>query len=403
MRMIRIINFLLIIMVVMNCNVISAQSLFRQFFPIFSKRLNARIQDVREKRSSHKIGIASADYIRDSIRNSMKQIEVDAYDKIDKMLWDKKWDEIPLFISRFNFANKGVGLVITKVIGSYGNGISRSISTLDVVVEYLQTIEYFEQRENEFDTLNMILCNNYEIPLIYKDLMGVMLHDYKRILNSMIGSGAIREYKRECLSSRMVVYIDSTRAATIKRYNDMVFLYNNNKPIWGLDEKREEEEELRILKEQKIAYELREKEKLQEQKIAYEQRRIKREEDRLEKIRSRDALQYVLNDGEYKALQITCNILKSIEKKNNCEASINREKKYSNKYGVVNLTKLNNMKQSIMNCDATIALESKRYRELTGRSFNSSNWQRKVKTCDKELVDLRKILEEGYLKSLNSY
>ena len=62
-----------------------------------------------------------------------------------------------------------------------------------------------------------------------------------------------------------------------------------------------------------------------------------------------------------------------MDRNRKAEARMAEERRYSNKYGTINLTLLDNYKQSIKRNDRYIARDKAAYKKLTKKSFNPNN------------------------------
>jgi hypothetical protein len=87
----------------------------------------------------------------------------------------------------------------------------------------------------------------------------------------------------------------------------------------------------------------------------------------------------------------TCAIcIRTVDKKN-IEQAIREENKYGNKYGVVNLTKIDRYKQAIIQIDYTLADEKKEYKKVAGKLFDKARCKNvTADTCNDDLDKLQK-------------
>ena len=95
-----------------------------------------------------------------------------------------------------------------------------------------------------------------------------------------------------------------------------------------------------------------------------------------------------------------CNICEFLDEKRNLEEAIEHEKRYSKKYGVTNLSKIESYKQSIMQIDELIPQQKKEYKKYSGKTFDTAQCRNKklIETCgeneDKLQKEIRRIIEE---------
>jgi hypothetical protein len=73
--------------------------------------------------------------------------------------------------------------------------------------------------------------------------------------------------------------------------------------------------------------------------------------------------------------KIAGNLCNLINRKKYYEEAIIREKEYSEKYGVINLSKIDEYKQEIIQIDAAIIKYSQLYKEKYGKEFNIDEWK----------------------------
>lgn len=92
---------------------------------------------------------------------------------------------------------------------------------------------------------------------------------------------------------------------------------------------------------------------------------------------------------EYVLLKSSCSICNLTETKKEIEKAIADEKSYSNKYGVINLSKMDKYKQQIMQIDQLVAEYKKDYKKQTGKAFNTTQCKSKKLTedCDESKQD----------------
>lgn len=84
----------------------------------------------------------------------------------------------------------------------------------------------------------------------------------------------------------------------------------------------------------------------------------------------REARQKAEETVEYKSTESACSICSCLEQNVLSEQAISEEKKYSKKYGVINLSKIDSIKQSIMLCDSTIREQRTTYFKITKKKFD---------------------------------
>lgn len=105
----------------------------------------------------------------------------------------------------------------------------------------------------------------------------------------------------------------------------------------------------------------------------------------------RDMSEKVSETPAYITQGSACIICGYIVEKKRLEEAIEDEKSYSNKYGVVNLSKIDRDKQYIIQIDQLMADKKKIYKKQTGNSFDTSQCSAiKLETCDDQLSRLQK-------------
>jgi hypothetical protein len=110
------------------------------------------------------------------------------------------------------------------------------------------------------------------------------------------------------------------------------------------------------------------------------------------------AYEKATEESEYVVLKASCSICSLSEGKREIEKAIADEKSYSNKYGVINLSKMDNYKQQIMQIDQIVAENKKEYKKQTGKAFNASQCKSKKMTEDCEEGNQDKIYKQIALK-----
>ncbi len=153
-------------------------------------------------------------------------------------------------------------------------------------------------------------------------------------------------------------------------------------------------------KNEELAFELRQKEeekKEQEQKekIALQNAALE-ENNKLWDKADKMALESV----EYQTQNIMCNMCEQINERETSLKGMALEEKYSQKYGVMNLSLLDSYKQNIKNDDLGIASLKKAYREVTHRNFNANICKKVSADCFGTLEDLEKKLDDQNYKAL---
>lgn len=111
----------------------------------------------------------------------------------------------------------------------------------------------------------------------------------------------------------------------------------------------------------------------------------------------RSAVEWASNNSEYKEPEITCEICQSLENKKEHEEAITKEKSYSRKYGVVNLSSIEESKVGIIRCDDLIREKSIEYRTITNTKFTSTSCSKIRLPCDELLENIKNGLVEKYL------
>ncbi len=142
---------------------------------------------------------------------------------------------------------------------------------------------------------------------------------------------------------------------------------------------------------------------IQHEKYLHEQESRKQEEELKKQKESewqwgqeadkllRDADERSLETPEYIVQGSSCNICGYIVEKKRLEKVIEEEKSYSNKYGVVNLGKIDRDKQYIIQIDQILADKKKIYKKHAGKNFDTSQCRTtKLETCDDKLGKLQK-------------
>ncbi len=143
--------------------------------------------------------------------------------------------------------------------------------------------------------------------------------------------------------------------------------------------------------------------KIHAKEIEEEEQRSKKEEElRAQREKERTWEQEadnLLRDAEEKALETPKyivrlserNICSNIADKSRIEQAIKQEKNYSEKYGVVNLSKIDRYKQAIMQIDYLSVENRRNYKKYTGKDFNNARCRnKKIEAYDDELDKLQK-------------
>jgi hypothetical protein len=123
------------------------------------------------------------------------------------------------------------------------------------------------------------------------------------------------------------------------------------------------------------------------------------------------AQETAFENSSYKKAEIICTICGCIADKKESEIGIVRERQYSKKYGVTNLSVIDNYKRNIMSDDICIKENKAAYYKLTNHSFTSSlckldnsceddmeNFRRKlmINIINKEPEEIRSIVYKEY-------
>jgi hypothetical protein len=136
----------------------------------------------------------------------------------------------------------------------------------------------------------------------------------------------------------------------------------------------------------------RDSERIEEQRAREGEESRGREKRQLER-RAKDifikAQQAAFDDPKYKAVALACSICECIDNNRRCEAAILEEKRYSTRYGVLNVGKIEGYKSQIMLGDNTIATNRVEYKNLTGKSFSPSQCRSLELPCEGFLSSLR--------------
>jgi hypothetical protein len=135
----------------------------------------------------------------------------------------------------------------------------------------------------------------------------------------------------------------------------------------------------------------REEEKQAEQNLIDERKKEQDDEDRYIKAQEK-----AFNSYEYKEAGLSCSICEAIKNNKKSEERIAEERKYSAKYGTLNLSFIDNCKQNIKHRDHFIAEQKVEYKKLTQKAFNISLCKRHPYPCEDELENLRFRLMKKY-------
>lgn len=165
-------------------------------------------------------------------------------------------------------------------------------------------------------------------------------------------------------------------------------------------------------KEKRDAYRAEQEKQLAEQRarIAAENERLavlqnQREEESRWEVRAKsafsDAQELAFESKEYKSLESRCSICALIADRANSERRIAEEKRYSARYGAINLSKIDGYKQRIISCDNQIPELKKEYRKVTGSAFVPADCKKVSLPCEDALDELRFKLMDGYLEQEN--
>jgi len=124
---------------------------------------------------------------------------------------------------------------------------------------------------------------------------------------------------------------------------------------------------------------------------------LEKQRNELAEITYREAIEWAENNIEYLKYEINCEICQAITYKKESEEAIKKEKQYANKYGVVNLSRIEDYKVGIIASDNLIKERSAEYRKLTKTKFNLSACGKTSINCEESLDNIKHKLVEGYL------
>lgn len=148
-------------------------------------------------------------------------------------------------------------------------------------------------------------------------------------------------------------------------------------------------------RKQKLVDKLKKEE--QENKEIAENKRQKEAEEKYIAANS-----WAENNIEYAKPKIVCEICQAVNTKKEYEEYIKKEKQYASKYGVVNLSTIEEFKVGIIGCDNLIREKNVEYKNITGNKFNFSACNNINLSCSDGLDNIKVKLIEIYLTNNES-
>ncbi len=112
----------------------------------------------------------------------------------------------------------------------------------------------------------------------------------------------------------------------------------------------------------------------------------------------------VANDKEYRIISLLCELCEAKRQKKDYESKLKEEQKYSERYGVVNLSKMEQYKQGIMRADTAMRTDAPLFQTATHRQFTTDE----CKTISEPYKDhldksTQKIMRRYFIESLKDY
>ncbi|SNB46955.1 hypothetical protein [Geobacter sp. DSM 9736] len=233
-------------------------------------------------------------------------------------------------------------------------GVLQSMAKFDTLCEkYLTTRdkEIYVEAKNELSKINKIIKGN------------------KRIIQN----------GKKFLSKDFIVAFNDKISTANQKLSEATEIYRAE-----VQREKEERQKLEIenkLKKEKLER-LAELERLRQQKAekAY-----------------REANDWAEQNPEYLKPELSCEVCQAMVDKKENEEAIKKEKQYSAKYGVVNLSRIEDLKINIIRCDDIIKEKTSEYKKLTGVRFNFSMCKQFHGNCDETLEKTKNKLVEKYL------
>lgn len=217
-----------------------------------------------------------------------------------------------------------------------------------------------------------------------KDFYIVAKNEFSKLNNILKTNKRIIQQGTKFLSKEFIVAFNDKITTANKKIFEITDIYNS-------DLKREKEEEQKLEIENKLKKEKLEKlaelEKLRQQKA--------------EKT-YREAIDWAEGNPEYLKPELSCEVCQAMTGKKENEKAIKKEKQYASKYGVVNLSRIESLKISVIRCDDIIKEKTAEYKKLTGTKFNFSACSQFYGNCEESLEKTRNKLVERYLAEHHS-